>query len=112
MNRIRVCLVLVVALVPAALTIAAHPTASAGPVAALASGQGRGGRQDTPPDRTPFDPETVERGRQLLVAQCGFCHGSNARGGSSGPDLTRSPLVQDDENGKQIGEFLRVGRPD
>jgi mono/diheme cytochrome c family protein len=54
----------------------------------------------------------VERGKELLVARCGFCHGSNARGGSSGPDLTRSPLVQEDENGRQLGEFLKVGRPE
>src|SRR5256712_8657577 len=60
----------------------------------------------------PADAAAVERGQQLLTSQCGFCHGSNARGGSSGPDLTRSEIVQTDENGKQLGEFLRVGRPD
>src|SRR2546423_14013517 len=59
-----------------------------------------------------FDPAAVERGQQLLSSECGFCHGANARGGSSGPDLTRSALVQTDEEGKQLGEFLRVGRPD
>lgn len=59
-----------------------------------------------------FDPAAVERGQQLLTVECGFCHGSNARGGAQGPDLTRSALVQNDENGKQLGEFLRVGRPD
>jgi mono/diheme cytochrome c family protein len=58
------------------------------------------------------DQEAVDRGRELLVAQCGFCHGSNARGGQSGPDLTRSALVQDDEAGRQLGAFLRAGRPD
>lgn len=58
------------------------------------------------------DAAAVERGRQMLAAQCGFCHGDNARGGSSGPDLTRSELVQSDESGKQLGAFLRVGRPD
>ena len=60
----------------------------------------------------PTDLAAVERGRELLVNQCGFCHGSNARGGSSGPDLTRSVVVQEDENGRQLGQFLRVGRPD
>jgi len=59
-----------------------------------------------------FDPAAVERGRQLLVQQCGFCHGSNARGGQQGPDLTRSDMVQSDENGKQLGAFLKVGRPE
>jgi cytochrome c oxidase cbb3-type subunit 3 len=58
------------------------------------------------------DAAAVERGKQLLGQQCGFCHGANARGGSSGPDLTRSELVQEDENGRQLGDFLRVGRPD
>ena len=67
----------------------------------------------TPPQPAErFDPAAVERGRTLLVAECGFCHGPTARGGSGGPDLTRSVLVLDDENGKQLGEFLRVGRPD
>jgi cytochrome c oxidase cbb3-type subunit III len=63
-------------------------------------------------DDPRFDQAAVERGRQLLVDQCGFCHGSNARGGSSGPDLTRSALVQEDEGGKQLGVFLQTGRPD
>src|SRR5438309_11449562 len=61
---------------------------------------------------TEFDQAAVERGQQLLSTECGFCHGANARGGSSGPDLTRSALVQEDEGGRQLGEFLKVGRPD
>lgn len=61
---------------------------------------------------TRFDPAAVERGKDLLVARCGFCHGTNARGGSGGPDLTRSPVVQEDEGGTQLGAFLKVGRPD
>ena len=65
-----------------------------------------------PGGQSQADPAAIERGQQLLAAECGFCHGSNARGGSSGPDLTRSALVQEDENGRQLGEFLRVGRPD
>jgi len=61
----------------------------------------------------PADLAAVERGQGLMTAQCGFCHGSNARGGANGgPDLTRSEIVQLDEGGKQLGEFLRVGRPE
>ena len=59
-----------------------------------------------------FDRAAVDRGREVLVNQCGFCHGSNARGGSSGPDLTRSEIVQSDEGGKELSAFLRTGRPD
>jgi cytochrome c oxidase cbb3-type subunit III len=58
------------------------------------------------------DTAAVERGQKLLVDQCGFCHGANARGGSGGPDLTRSLVVQTDEDGKQLAEFLAAGRPD
>jgi mono/diheme cytochrome c family protein len=60
--------------------------------------------------RTAVDPAALQRGRELLVEQCGFCHGANARGGNGGTDLTRSTIVQEDENGKQLGEFLNVGR--
>lgn len=59
-----------------------------------------------------FDAAAVARGKELHVAQCGFCHGISARGGAGGPDLTRSALVQEDEGGKQLAAFLRVGRPD
>jgi mono/diheme cytochrome c family protein len=85
-----------------ARTIGGAGAAAAAIVATLSA-------QPPPPE---FDPAAVERGQQLLSAECGFCHGANARGGSSGPDLTRSPLVQTDEAGRQLGEFLRVGRPD
>ena len=54
----------------------------------------------------------VERGREILIARCGFCHGTNARGGAGGSDLTRSPIVQEDEGGRQLGAFLKVGRPE
>jgi mono/diheme cytochrome c family protein len=60
----------------------------------------------------PFEQAGVDRGRDILVNQCGFCHGSNARGGSGGPDLTRSELVQSDEGGRELAAFLRNGRPD
>src|SRR4029453_8019390 len=60
----------------------------------------------------PPDQAAVDRGQQLMTSQCGFCHGSNARGGSGGPDPTRAEIVQTDENGKQLGGVLKGGRPD
>ena len=68
--------------------------------------------QPPQPPEPQFDPAAVERGQQSLASQCGFCHGSTGRGAASGPDLTRSELVQNDDNGTQLGAFLAVGRPD
>ena len=59
-----------------------------------------------------YDPASVERGKTTFVGACGFCHGSSAKGGEKGPDLLRSVLVLDDENGKTIGPVILRGRPD
>lgn len=56
------------------------------------------------------DPATVARGKDLFVANCAFCHGSEATGGNSGPDLLRSVLVNHDEKGELIGPVIRLGR--
>jgi cytochrome c oxidase cbb3-type subunit 3 len=44
------------------------------------------------------------------VANCGFCHGPDATGGSGGADLTRSELVAADVRGDRIGPLIRLGR--
>jgi cytochrome c oxidase cbb3-type subunit III len=61
-------------------------------------------------DYKDYDAATLERGKTAFVSQCGFCHGSNAKGGESGPDLIRSVQVIDDENGNLIGPIVRGGR--
>src|SRR5690348_15594288 len=38
-------------------------------------------------DYRDYDAATLERGKSAFVANCGFCHGANAKGGESGPDL-------------------------
>jgi len=61
----------------------------------------------------PVPPaEAVERGKAAFVAACGFCHGTNAKGGDGGPDLVRSPVVLDDEQGNLIGPVILKGRAD
>jgi mono/diheme cytochrome c family protein len=61
---------------------------------------------------TPPDPQAVKRGQALFVSTCGFCHGSNANGGATGPDLVRSVLVLHDQGtGKEIGPVVHSGRP-
>ncbi len=56
------------------------------------------------------DAAAVERGQKVFVGNCGFCHGTTAQGGDSGPDLVRSPLALDDERGDKIGPVIEQGR--
>lgn len=59
-----------------------------------------------------FAPELVEKGSTQFRQDCSFCHGRDATGGESGPDLTRSKLVATDINGDKIGSVVRNGRPE
>ena len=98
----------IIILVVAALApLAGQPPRPAQPPA----GPGRGGRTFLISRDVP-DPGAVERGQKNFVARCGFCHGSNANGGESGPDLIRSVLALDDEGGDKIGPVIRNGRTD
>jgi cytochrome c oxidase cbb3-type subunit III len=54
----------------------------------------------------------IERGQSLFSQDCAFCHGRDAGGGETGPDLTRSKLVASDVAGDKIGVVVRDGRPD
>jgi len=56
------------------------------------------------------DPEAVERGRTIYVANgCSFCHGPDARGGNGGPSLLRSQLVLQDQKGEVIADSITKG---
>lgn len=59
----------------------------------------------------PSSTAAVERGQALFLQHCAFCHGRDAEGGETGPDLTRSKLVASDVNGNLIGAVVRNGRP-
>jgi cytochrome c oxidase cbb3-type subunit 3 len=56
--------------------------------------------------------QLVQKGSALFRQNCSFCHGRDATGGESGPDLTRSRLVREDTNGDKIGPVIRSGRPE
>jgi cytochrome c oxidase cbb3-type subunit III len=62
--------------------------------------------------RKSYPPALIQSGRDLFRQDCSFCHGRDAGGGESGPDLTRSKLVADDVDGDKIGPVVRNGRPD
>lgn len=68
------------------------------------------GSQGALPEHAKFTPEQIEAGGTLLLQNCAFCHGKDASGGESGPDLTRSKLVMGDKNGEAIGQVVRTGR--
>ena len=56
------------------------------------------------------DAKIAAEGQKIFASACGFCHGTDARG-ASGPDLLRSAVVLDDNQGELIGQTVHQGRP-
>jgi len=54
----------------------------------------------------------VNAGGALFLQNCAFCHGRDAMGGETGPDLTESAMVESDTTGEKIAAVIREGRPD
>jgi mono/diheme cytochrome c family protein len=54
----------------------------------------------------------IEAGGALFQQSCAFCHGRDAMGGETGPDLTQSKIVHADVDGDKISEVVRNGRPE
>jgi mono/diheme cytochrome c family protein len=54
----------------------------------------------------------AQAGGSLFHQNCAFCHGRDAMGGETGPDLTQSNLVLSDTTGEKIAAVIREGRPD
>lgn len=59
-----------------------------------------------------YPAEQVKAGRMQFEKTCAFCHGPEANGGSTGPDLMRSAVVRHDKKGDHIGPVIRSGFPD
>jgi cytochrome c oxidase cbb3-type subunit 3 len=86
----------------------------------IAAAQNQPGRAQSPASQRPPDtvkPQTyplelVKTGQARFSSECGFCHGRDAAGGETGPDLTRSNLVAEDFRGDKIIPLLRAGRVD
>jgi cytochrome c oxidase cbb3-type subunit 3 len=81
-----------------------------------AQGRGQASPASVRPPRSTaaqtFPADQIAAGQRIFTAQCGFCHGRDAMGGESGPDLTRSALVAEDVRGDKLGPMLRTGRVD
>jgi mono/diheme cytochrome c family protein/type 1 glutamine amidotransferase len=95
---------------------AGQPPAAPTPPTPPAGGRGQASPASVPPPPTAtpqtYPPEQVAAGRPMFSAQCGFCHGRDAMGGETGPDLTRSPLVAEDVRGDKLAPVIRNGRTD
>ena len=66
--------------------------------------------------RTPVvDKAAAEQGKTLWSANCITCHGTQARGTDTGPNLIRSEVVNYDRSaadaGSVLGPFLKKGHP-
>jgi cytochrome c oxidase cbb3-type subunit 3 len=84
---------------------AAQTTTDSAPARSIAQQPGMVARKSYP-------LALVKSGSALFQQDCSFCHGRDAGGGESGPDLTRSKLVTADVNGDKIGPVVRNGRPE
>lgn len=73
---------------------------------------GEGSQNTAPVLSKSYPRDLVLKGRALFRQDCSFCHGRDATGGESGPDLTRSKLVKADVDGDKISVVIRNGRPD
>src|SRR5580704_4652964 len=98
----RILYILSIAVIASGMAIAQEP-------------KGQSPASQRPPQTvTPqtYSKEQIEAGELRFGSQCGFCHGRDAAGGETGPDLTRSKLVAEDHKGDKIGPLVRAGRPD
>jgi len=77
-------------------------------------GRGAGGQagRGFPAQQKPLaDPAVIARGKTLYEISCRACHGADLRGGDQGgPNLLRSQIALNDNDGESIGEIVRKGR--
>ena len=63
--------------------------------------------QAGPLARQKVDPAAAQRGRGVYSQRCAECHGAQAKGTDTGPDLMRSPLMMRDRLGSELGPALK-----
>src|SRR5205823_13903021 len=95
----------------AGITYLSHTQAAAQTPPRPAAQCQRAGRAPDYPVRPPAPPEQVARGEQIFRSNCSFCHGSDARGGETGPNLVRDEVVLRDQRGELITPIVQNGIP-
>src|SRR4051794_3679830 len=79
------------------------PAGGQAPAPAQPAGRGRGPATFPAQQRPPGDPAAIARGQQIYAGTCRACHGADLRGGDmGGPNLLRSQLVLNDQDGELI----------
>jgi cytochrome c oxidase cbb3-type subunit III len=64
-----------------------------------------------PAQRRPIDPALTTKGNMLYGIHCRSCHGVDLRGGDQGgPNLLRSAVMLNDQNGELLQPVVRDGR--
>ena len=69
-------------------------------------------QQDPGPPPKTDQTAQIASGLALFQQRCAFCHGRDAGGGETGPDLTSSSLVAGDVSGNKISTVIKNGRPE
>lgn len=94
--------------------VAGRMLAVQGQAAPPASAAASPASQTPPPTATPqsYAQEQIDAGQAVFLQNCAFCHGRDAGGGETGPDLTRSNVVAVDVRGDQIAPIVHGGRTD
>ncbi len=115
----KVTIGIAVGLCAMAVLRAQEPAAGGG--RGQAQGRGGGAAPAQPPavrqiSRSPaVDQEAHDRGRALWASHCIDCHGSQARGSETGPNIIRTKTVNFDRTaadaGSVLGPFLKAGHP-
>src|SRR5215831_8004570 len=76
---------------------------------AIAGQAGSAGIPVPPPPHQSYPAPIIASGSDLFQRDCAFCHGRDAGGGETGPDLTRSKLVSTDIKGENIEGVVQNG---
>jgi cytochrome c oxidase cbb3-type subunit III len=90
-------------------TVGAQPPATQPPAAAAAGrgGRGGGGGGARGSRFKIYSQDAITRGLPAYNSTCGYCHGERGKGGKAGPDLIASLVTLHDEDGVEIGRFVR-----
>ena len=89
---------------------AQQPGEQESPAGGRGTAQGRPQTEAYNAPRPPVSAAVVAHGKEVFSANCSFCHGDDARGGSVGPNLIRNKVVLDDQGGELIEPVVHGSR--